>query len=253
MRVALALSGGGIRAAAHLGIIKVLVDNGFKIEAISGSSAGALIGSLLCDGKSPEDILKIIKIIKIWDLMKGRRSGGIFGLQGVKEILYKNLNIKNIEESKVKLFIACTDLFSGKIHYFNKGPIAELSIASSSLVPIFAPVKYSRMLLADGGFVDNMPVVPLKNTGLPIIAINVNPIIKKDTSNLLKTTLRVLMLMMNSNVENSKQYCDFFIEPALCETLNIFDLKHVDKAYEIGYTEAVKLLPELNKKLNIKL
>ena len=119
MRVTLALSGGGIRAVAHLGIIKVLIDNGFKIEAISGSSAGALIGSLLCDGKSTEDILKIIKNIKIWDLMKGSRRGGVFGLQGLKEILYKNLSIKNIEESKVKLFIACTDLNSGKIYIAN--------------------------------------------------------------------------------------------------------------------------------------
>jgi len=249
LRIALALSGGGIRAVAHLGIIKVLIDNGFKIEAISGSSAGALIGALLCDGKSPEDILKIVKSIKIWDLIKGSRKGGFFGLNGVREILYKNLTIKNIEESKSKLFIACTDLSSGKIYYFEKGPIVELSIASSSLVPIFAPVKYNGMLLADGGFIDNMPVMPLKKTGLPIIGINVNPIVPKNPNNLLKTTLRALILMMNAKVEISKQYCDFFIEPASCDAINIFDLKSADEAYEIGFTEATLLLPKLKKRL----
>ena len=95
MKIALALSGGGVRAVSHLGIIKVLIDNGFEIEAVSGSSAGALIGALLCDGKSPEEILEIVKTIKIWDLMKGIRRGGLFGLNGVKEILYNNLTIKN--------------------------------------------------------------------------------------------------------------------------------------------------------------
>lgn len=247
MKIALALSGGGIRAVAHLGIIKVLIDNGFKIEAISGSSAGALIGSLLCDGKSPEDILKIIKKIKIWNLMKGTRKGGIFGLQGIKEMLYENLTIKNIEESDYKLFVACTDLFSGKINYFDRGPISELCIASSSLVPIFAPVEYNGMLLADGGFIDNMPVTPLKKLGLPIIGINVNPILPKNPNNLFKTTLRALILMMNANVEVSKQYCDFFIEPALCETFNIFDLKSADKAYEVGLAEAQLVLSDLKK------
>ena len=59
MKIAIALSGGGVRAIAHLGVVKVLIDNGFEIEAISGSSAGAIIGALLSDGKSPEDILKI--------------------------------------------------------------------------------------------------------------------------------------------------------------------------------------------------
>lgn len=93
----------------------------------------------MCDGKSPEEILKIVKTIKIWDLMKGIRRGGLFGLDGVREILYNNLTIKNIEDSKSKLFIACTDLWSGKIYYFENGPVVELSIASSSLVPIISP------------------------------------------------------------------------------------------------------------------
>ncbi|WOE69225.1 patatin-like phospholipase family protein [Hydrogenimonas thermophila] len=249
MKIALALSGGGVRAVAHLGIIKVLIDNGFKIEAISGSSAGALIGALLCDGKSPEEILKIVKTIKMWDLMKGIRRGGLFGLNGVKEILYNNLTIKNIEDSNSKLFIACTDLLSGKIYYFENGPVVELSIASSSLVPIISPVKHDGMLLADGGFIDNLPVIPLKKTGLPIIGINVNPIVKKNPTNFLKTTLRVLILMMNSNIETSKKDCDFFIEPASCDKFNIFDLKRADEAYEIGVSEAIRLLPKLKSKL----
>ena len=249
MKIAIALSGGGVRAIAHLGVVKVLIDNGFEIEAISGSSAGAIIGALLSDGKSPEDILKIAKTIGKWDLMKGMRRGGIFGLNGVKEILYDSLSIKKIEESRCKLFIACSELLSGKIVYFNRGPIAELSIASSSLVPIFSPVRYNGMLLADGGFIDNLPTTPLRDCGLPIVGINVNPIVPKDPKNILNTTLRALVLMMNSNIELSKGHCDFFIEPAECDRFNIFDLHNAEDAYEVGISEAVRLLPKLKRVL----
>lgn len=66
----------------------------------------------------------------------------------------------------------------------------------------------------------------------------------------MKTTLRALILMMNSNIETSKKDCDFFIEPALCDKFNIFDLKHADEAYEIGISEATQLLPKLKKYCN---
>ncbi len=245
MKVALALSGGGIRAVAHLGIVKVLQQNGFEIEAVSGSSGGALVGALLCDGKTPQETVELIKTVKIWNLFGSTGRGGVFALEGIEALLKEHLQVENIEELKTDFIVACTDLASGKMHYFDNGPIAELCIASSSLVPVFSPRRYGDLLLADGGFMDNMPARPLCNRDMPVIGINVNPILPKEPDNVVRMTVRALLLMMAANIEMSKEYVDFYIEPAACEGINIFDLTKVDEAYEAGVEEGKKILPKL--------
>ena len=245
MKVALALSGGGIRAVAHLGIVKVLKENGFDIGAVSGSSGGALVGALLCDGREPDEIVELIKVVKIWNLFGATGRGGLFGLEGIEILLKKHLRNRNIEEMATDFIVACTDLAEGRMHYFDKGPAAELCVASSSLVPIFSPVRYDGRLLADGGFMDNMPARPLQKFGLPLIGVNVNPILPKNPDNVVRTTTRALVLMMAANVEASKTLLDFYIEPAACERINIFDLTKVDDAYAAGMEAGTKALPKL--------
>ena len=245
MKVALALSGGGIRAVAHLGIIEVLEKNGFEVEAISGSSGGALVSALYCDGRAPEEIVELIKEVKIWNLFGSTGRGGVFALEGIKKLLLDTLTTEEIGDLSRPFIVACTDLAAGKIRYFDEGPIADLCVASSSLVPIFSPVRHGDMLLADGGFMDNMPAGPLEAFGLPVIGINVNPILPKKPDNVIRTTTRALVLMMAANIEASRRHTDFYIEPAACEKINIFDLAKVDEAYEAGYKEAQRLLPKL--------
>ncbi|WP_286338051.1 patatin-like phospholipase family protein [Hydrogenimonas cancrithermarum] len=248
--MALALSGGGVRVAAHLGIVEVLLENGFEIAAVSGSSGGALVGALLCDGHSPAHILKIFGKLGFSDMAKGFKRGGVFGLKGVSEHLKQTLSVETIEELAIDFTVACTDLVGGEIHYFDKGPIAELCVASSALVPIFSPVRYGDLLLADGGFMDNMPARPVAELGYPVIGINVNPILPKNPENLFETTFRALTLMMMANIEASKRYCDFFIEPKGCEGINILDLKRVEDAYEAGRIVAEDALVKLHKTLD---
>jgi NTE family protein len=124
LKVALAFSGGGVRAAAHLGITEVLLENGFEIAAISGSSGGALVGALLCDGHSPAHILKIFGRLGFSDMVKGFKRGGMFGLEGVLEHLKQMLSVETIEELAIDFTVACTDFAGGEIHYFDKGPVA---------------------------------------------------------------------------------------------------------------------------------
>ncbi|WP_201353345.1 patatin-like phospholipase family protein [Hydrogenimonas urashimensis] len=245
MKAALALSGGGIRAVAHLGIVKVLKNNGVEIEAIAGASGGALVGALLCDGKEPEEIVEMIKAVKLWNLFGSRGRGGVFALEGIRRLLEERLSVGRIERLRKRFFVACTDLAGGEIRYFDRGAVGELCIASSSLVPVFSPVRYDGMLLADGGFMDNMPARPLKPLGLPVIGINVNPILPKKPDNVIRTTVRALVLMMAANIEASRRHCHFYVEPAACERINIFDFKKIDEAYDAGIKEGEKVVSKL--------
>ena len=250
MKLSLALSGGGIRAMAHLGIVKVLRDNGFEIAAVSGSSGGALVGALLCDGKSPEDIVSIMKDLKLKDLTGSSGNGGFFGLERIESLMRNNLSSTLIEDMQIPFTVACTDLIGGCMRYFQSGPAARLCAASSSLVPIFSPVRYENMLLADGGFMDNMPAKPLKKMPYPVIGINVNPIPAAEPSGVLAATVRVLMLMMAANIKASAAFADFYIEPKGCGAINIFDLKKGVKAYEEGLKAAEASVDELKRSLD---
>jgi len=241
-RVALALSGGGVRAVAHLGVVEVLRREGFIVEAIAGSSGGALAAALLCDGYAPRDALEVYRTIRRIDLVRHFRRGGMFSLDAVEALLIKHLSVANLEELQTECVIAATDLVQGRIRYFDKGPVAKLAVASSALVPFFAPVRYGALSLADGGFMDNMPTKPLVARDLPVIGINVTPILPQEPKNVMQTTYRTLILMMAANIEASKACADIYLEVEGCAEINILDLSQLDAAYDAGVTAAEQAL-----------
>lgn len=240
--LSLALSGGGVRAVAHLGVVEVLRQAGYKIETIAGSSGGALAGVLLCDGYTPKEVLEIYRSVRRIDLMRHSRKGGMFSLKAVERLLKEVLSVENLEELQTECVVAATDLTEGRIHYFDKGPIAKLVTASSSLVPFFAPVRYGALMLADGGFMDNMPSRPLAERDRPVLGINVNPILPQKPGNVMQTTYRALVLMMAANIEASKRQADLYLEVQKCGEVNIFDLDKFDLLFEAGMREAEKLV-----------
>ena len=240
--VAMALSGGGVRAVAHLGVVEVLRREGFSIEAVAGSSGGALAGVLLCDGYAPREVLEIYREIRRIDLVRHFRKGGMFSLDAVETLLDKYLSAVYLEDLPTDCTIAATDLAEGRMHYFDKGPVAKLAVASSSLIPFFAPVAYGALQLADGGFMDNMPTKPLASRDLPVIGVNVNPILPQRPKNVMQTTYRALVLMMAANIEASKAYTDAYIEVEGCGAINIFDMSQLDVAYDAGVREAERAL-----------
>jgi len=240
--IALALSGGGVRAAAHLGVVDVLRREGYAFEVIAGSSGGALVAALLCDGFSTEAVRAIFREFRRFDLVRHSRKGGMFSLDAIEKLLERHLCASYLEDLETDCVIAATDLTEGRIHYFDKGPVARLAAASSSLIPFFAPVRYGNLLLCDGGFMENMPTHALTERDLPIIGVNVNPILPQHPGNVMQTTYRALVLMMQSNVEASKEHADIYIEIEGCAPINIFDMARFDEAYEAGVKEAEAML-----------
>ena len=233
-KLALALSGGGVRAAAHLGVVEVLRREGFEIEILSGSSGGALAAVLLCDGYAPREVLEIFKTLKKSQLLRRSARGGFFSLSAVGELLETHLKTTCIEDLPLECIVASTDLYEGRVHYFDKGPVAKLAVASSSLVPFFPPVPYGKLRLADGGFMDNMPARPLVQRDLVVLGINVNVILPHETGNVFQATYRTLLLMMAANVEASKTFCDLYLDVPGCADINIFDSDRLEEAFEAG-------------------
>ena len=127
MKIGIALSGGGAKGIAHLGVLKALEENQIKIDIVSGTSSGAICGAFYCSGIPPEEILKIITQTKILKHFKLTFSwNGLLDINKIGNILTKHLPGNSFEDLKIPLIVAATELRNGTTKYFKKGELIRL-------------------------------------------------------------------------------------------------------------------------------
>lgn len=243
MKVKLALSGGASRGIAHIGVIKALEELGFEISAISGVSAGALVGAFYCDGYTPEEMLRVVKS-KDWlrYLRPTVPKLGLVSLKGAERYLKSMLSVEKIEDLRKKLFIGAVDLKSGKTHYFDKGSLFPILLGSCALPGIFEPVKYKGYLLMDGGITNNLPVEPLIDMNGLLVGVDVNPNAPLEkVGNIFQILVRSFLLAVRSNVEKRKELCHVVIEPELYNYSPLSLLKAED-IYRLGYEKTMQVM-----------
>lgn len=179
MEISLALGGGGIKGIAHIGVLECLIKAGFKIRAIAGTSAGALVGSVYAAGYQPGEILGFIENIKQDRLYTRSPSDGpsLLGYSGLAEILTEILS--DLEFNELKIPFACTavDLRTSQEVYLNDGRVFDAVLASIAVPGVFPPKIRGEAELVDGGVLDPVPVELARclAPGLPVIAVALNP------------------------------------------------------------------------------
>lgn len=243
----LVLGGGGARGIAHLGVAKALYEAGIKPSVISGVSAGSIAGAMLAANLEP---LKIFEIIKSLGFFKFSKiiipKTGLFALKGLEEMLKKEIPFENIEDLPVELWIAVSNISTGKVEYYNKGPLDKIVMASSSIPVIFEPVKMNGDLYVDGGLFDNLPVEPLKDKCDTLIAVSLTPnkgTVKLD--NMFQIAMRTFHLSVEANTRNNRKFCDIIIEPDKLNRFDILQVKDAEKLFELGYEEAKKQIQKI--------
>lgn len=245
-KTGLVLSGGGTRGFAHLGVIAALHELGIKPDVISGVSAGAIAGAFIAAGKSPEQIMEIFK--KGWFFQYTKIHipvDGLLKLDGIKEIIEKEIEAKNIEELDIPFIIGVSNLNKGVVEYRSKGPLGKTVLASSSIPVLFAPVTLGRDLYVDGGLLDNFPIEPIKNDCEQLIVSNISPINPKaKLKNLIQIATRTVYMSVNAKIDEVKKQATYYIEPRGIDEYDIFLRKHADELYEMGYKATLKAFQE---------
>jgi NTE family protein len=243
-KTGLVLSGGGTRGFAHLGVIAALHEKGIKPDVISGVSAGAIVGSFIAAGKTPEEILQIFK--KGWFFKYTKLHipiDGLLKLDGLKEIIHKEIEIKNIQDLPVPFFVGISNLNKGIIEYKKSGPLGETVLASSSIPILFAPVVLKGESYVDGGLMDNIPIHPIKNNCEQIIVSNISPINPKEKmKNLVQIATRTFYMSVNANLKEVHKFATLYIEPEGIDEYDILSRSHADKLFELGYNSTMKTL-----------
>ncbi|MDR5658390.1 patatin-like phospholipase family protein [Serpentinicella sp. ANB-PHB4] len=235
-RFGIALGGGGSRGFAHLGVIKALEEKGIKPEIFSGTSAGAIVAALLAAQKTPDDIMEIMKDIKITDAAKIKFPvNGFANLDTLGNQLDKILKGKNFTDLKYPLYICASNINTGKVEYINSGNVAKAVQASSSIPILFSPVEIKGQSYVDGGLLDNVPVKPLMNKCEKIITIDIMPVVKTEKINgILEITKRIFQMNVGKQQEK-KENSDLFIKLEALVDYNILDTSQNEKIFEIGY------------------
>lgn len=237
MKIGLALSGGGVRGVAHIGILKALDEMGVSIQMIAGTSAGSLVGCLYAAGLKPDEIFQVVKSLS---LIKSVRPAwaltGLFNLEGLKELLHKNIPLNSFESLKLPLVVTATDIRKGQAHYFSSGELYPAVLASCSIPALFNPVAFDGNLYVDGGLTDNLPVKPIREQCDFIIGCHCNHVSSDfDVKNIKLVVERSLLIAIHSNTQYSKSLCDVIIEPPRMDRFSVLDLSKVQEIYDFSY------------------
>ena len=188
----------------HIGVLKVIEEEGIPIDIISGSSIGALIASLWATGKSSQEILKITQEFRepkfVWRLVDLTfPSLGFIKGENLYKFLKKYLGNKTFYDVRLPLKIVATDVRRKESMVLDKGSLVDAIMASCSMPGVFRPFRFKEGILFDGGVINPLPTEPLFKMGVKkIIAVNVTPsnedIIKqyKEIKDQLATTYEVV-------------------------------------------------------------
>jgi len=182
VRIGLALSGGAAFGLAQIGVIKVLEEEDIPIDAITGSSIGALIGALWACGLNSDDLKKIVAELdtkkKVLDLLfephfprfsfsKGRR---------LRQFLDKHIGKRTFQDTRFPLKIVTCNLTRRRESIYDTGSIVDAVMASIAIPGLFTPVKTDGDLVVDGGIINPIPISVLTKMGIKkVIAVNVFP------------------------------------------------------------------------------
>lgn len=237
----LALSGGGAKGFAHVGVYRFLEECGLIPKIISGTSAGALAGVLFADGYSADDVENIFTGREFSEFAKMQLpKSGLFDNKRFHSFLKQHLRAKYFEDLKIPLVVIATDLDKGISREFRSGPIVEPVVASCCMPVIFSPVEIDGSHYVDGGLFRNFPVSNIREECDRIIGVNVSPLIaQKYKQTLWGIAERSYHYMFRANTLEDRLLCDILIETKDVSSYKTFDLENVNQIACIGYNAAV--------------
>ena len=242
-QLGLALSGGGARGIAHLGVLAALDELQLPVAQLAGVSSGAIAGVFYAAGFAPREILRLLMGTNVFRLTRPAFSRfGLFHLDAVEQLLARHLGTNiNFEDLRLPVTLVATDLMVGESVYFNAGPLLPPLLASSAVPILYRPVEYQGRQLVDGGLLNNLPVEPLLDqAGLRVVGVHCNPINPEARIPTFRRLIeRTLHLAINANTAARKSRCHLLLEPPELRHYRPLGYKRGPELFDIGYRYAM--------------
>ncbi len=252
-QVGIALSGGGTRGVVHIGVLQALEEHGIFPSIISGTSAGSIVGVMYAHGYTPAEIMTIASERSlIWMFSLRLPNRGFVRHSFLRKMLGRYIAEQTFEELKKPLYVAISNLNSGKAEIINTGTLHDVIVASASIPVLYQPVHIGDHWYVDGGLLMNLPVSPIRDLASYIIAVNLIPrkVLAFDEVNTIAgVAARTFNLAAINTIEPELKYCDIIIEPEAIYQYSRFNFTKIKEMYDIGYEEALKMIPQIKEDL----
>lgn len=254
--VGLVLSGGGFLGIAHIGAIKALEEKDIYPETISGTSAGAMVGSLYAAGYSWQDMLTFFKELDLFSFKKYTLlKPGMIDTDKFYDDFKEYFPDDSFSALKKRLFIVATNMVTGQPRIFYEGPLIKPLLASGAFPGIMTPVKIDDVLYSDGGITNNFATEPLSIYCNQSVGVFVSPLESADKDSLKSTmavTQRAFTILRAQASLRKFSDCDVVIAPAALRKYNFLKKDSADEIFDLGYQETLRKLKHYEQGKNPK-
>jgi NTE family protein len=232
------------------------MEDGIYPNRVVGVSAGALVGSMYAAGVSPDEMLDFALKSSLFKFYKiGVPLTGLTSSDYLKERLASVIPENSFDGLKYPFYVGVTNLNTGQLECWDRGPLHDLVAASCGIPFLFRPVVINDQQYVDGGVIENMPVRPLLNQADFIIGSNLMPYANlkpTDVKTVVSIVWRCFDLSIMANTLPSAELCDVVLEPSTLNDYHIFNLNRLTDLHDVGYEHTRERLPYIHKLLDSK-
>ena len=277
MEISLALGGGGAKGNAHIGVLRRLEKEGYKIRSVAGTSFGGIVGALYALGYSPKEIQAIFEATDQKALYGRDHEDGpsLLGLAGARQLLERVIGGKTFADTRIPCALTAVDIDSGTEVILDDGSLKEAVLATIALPGIFPVQRIGEWNLVDGGVLNPVPVSVARSLSpnLPVVAVILNDPIDKPLNpyslpvpsivpkvfveRISRISLAQSLDIFLRSVDASSRYVahlrlqvdkpEVIIRPDV-HHINLLDNVTIEEVAQLGEEALEKALPDLNRK-----
>jgi NTE family protein len=248
--IGVALGGGFARGIAHIGVLKVLEEEGIPVRMVAGTSVGAIMGAAYCSGLTIAELEEIAHKVRFTTFARWTLSRfGFATTDRMVSFLKEILKVQTFEELRIPLAVTATDFRTGGGAVFSSGPIIDPVRASCAYPGMFLPVEIDGRCLVDGMLSYPVPTRPLREMGADrVLAVHLKGQWSKSCAprhffDVIGQSFAIAQDMMSSVWRSA---ADIVIEPDVAG-FDYNDFKRADELIRVGELAMRSALPEVRK------
>ena len=281
-KIGVTLSGGGAKGLAHIGILKAIDSAGLKVDYITGTSMGAVIGSLYSIGYSADTLEKLARAID-WDLLLSNQSGlrslfmeekdeyGKYDIElpwvnnrfkiatgfleaqelwlKLAELYFPVNNVKDFSQFNIPFRGIATDVGNGEAVVLKEGEITSAIRSSMAIPSVFTAVNHNGKVLVDGGISRNFPVRDVKEMGADFVigsTVATGLLPPEKVKNVIQLLLQIAFFREAEDSKKEVPLCDIYI-PFKLDKYSMGSFGDADEILKTGIEEGKKLYPQFRQ------
>jgi NTE family protein len=248
--IGLALGGGFARGIAHVGVLRVLEQEGIPVRVVTGTSVGALIGASYCSGLTCDELHRIAQSVRFTTFARWTLSRyGFASNDRMVSFLNRILKVKTFEELRIPLGVTATDFNTGEGVIFHSGSIIDPVRASCAYPGMFLPVEIRGRYLVDGMLSHPVPTRPLREMGADrVLAVHLKGTWAQGGAprHLFDVIGQSFAIAQDAMSSLWKDAADLVVEPDVAG-FAYDDFKRSDELMHVGEEAMRKALPEVRK------